>query len=204
MTAMQRRLAWLRRLGVAAVLYAGAAAVGLGSAWWVLKKAPWIHNSVQAGAWRADMHAGSQDANMYTRASIALNALLALDRSETMYFIAAKDDTGNTLRSRCNYRVTGTPPDARWWSITAYADDMFLFDIAKGNHSLNGSTAVLDLDGRFALTAGSTEYPGTYWLAANGNTAMVLTLRLYNPSPQLQAAPGTLRAPSIVPVGVCE
>ncbi len=204
MTATQSKPSTLRRIGVVVVVYAGAIAIGLGSAWWTLKINPWMHNSVQAGAWRADLHAGSQDANMYTRASIAINALLALDRSETLYFVATKDDTGNTLRSRCNYRVTGTPPSARWWSITAYAEDMYLFDIAEGHHSLNGRTAVLDLEGRFALTAGSTEYPGTYWLPTNGNGAMLLTLRLYNPSPQLQAAPATLQAPSIVPVGVCE
>jgi len=186
------------------VLYAGAVAIGLGSAWWVLKKAPWMGNTVQAGAWRANLQAGSKNANMYTRASIALNALLALDRSETMYFVATEDDAGRPLRSRCNYRVNGTPPQARWWSITAYADDMFLFDTEKGYHSLNGSTARFDEAGRFALTAGSTEYPGIHWLATNGDTGMVLTLRLYNPSPELQSAPGSLVAPSIVPVGVCE
>lgn len=122
MTAL-RLLPPLRRLAVCVGLYAVAIAVGLGSAWWVLKKAPWMNNSAQAGAWRADLQARSQDAGMYTRASIALNALLALDRGETMYFVATQDDAGNPLQSRCNYRVTGTPPLARWWSITAYADD---------------------------------------------------------------------------------
>jgi hypothetical protein len=140
---------------------------------------------------------------MYTRASIALNALLALDRSETMYFVATQDDAGKPLWSRCNYRVNGTPPAARWWSITAYADDMFLFDTETGHHSLNGSTVQLDGDGRFTLMAGGTEYPGTHWLATNGDGGLVLTLRLYNPSPQLQTAPTLLVAPSIVPVGVC-
>lgn len=195
---------WLRRAGIALALYACAIAIGLCSAWWVLKRAPWMVNSVQTGAWRINLQAGSQDADMYTRASIALNALLALDRSETMYFVATQDDAGKPLRSRCNYRVNGTPPAARWWSITAYADDMFLFDTAKGHHSLNGSTAQLDGDGRFALMAGGTEYPGTHWLATTGDGGLVLTLRLYNPSPQLQASPQSLLAPTIVPVGVCE
>jgi hypothetical protein len=53
------------------------------------------------------------------------------------------------------------------------------------------------------LMAGGTEYPGTHWLATNGDGGLVLTLRLYNPSPQLQTAPTLLVAPSIVPVGVC-
>lgn len=204
MTVTPRHPSRLQRMGVVLALYVGAAAVGLGSAWWLLKKAPWMANTVQVGAWRVNLQAGSQDADMYTRASIALNALLALDRSETMYFIATQDDAGNPLRSRCNYRVNGTPPAARWWSITAYADDMFLFDTEKGHHSLNGSTAQLDGDGRFALMAGGTDYPGTHWLATTGDGGLVLTLRLYNPSVQLQASPQSLLAPTIVPVGVCK
>jgi hypothetical protein len=186
------------------VLYLGAVAIGLGSAWWVVKKAPWMGSTVQVGAWRANLHAGSQDADMYTRASIAVNALLALDRSETMYFVATRDDMGRTLRSDCNYRVLGTPPKSRWWSITAYAEDMFLFDVARGHHSLNGSTAKLDGNGQFALTVGNTEYTGTHWLATTGDGGLVLTLRLYNPGPELQREPGTLTAPSVVPIGVCE
>jgi hypothetical protein len=199
----QQRLSRLRGIAANLALYAGAIAFGLGSAWWVLKKAPWMHNTVQAGAWRANLHAGSQDADLYTRAGIALNALLALDRSETMYFVATQDDAGRPLRARCNYRVTGTPPAARWWSITAYADDMFLFDTGVGHHSLNGSTARLDGQGRFALTAGSTEYPGTHWLATKGDGGLVLTLRLYNPSPALQANPASLAPPSLTRQGDC-
>lgn len=193
----------LRRFALNLGLYAGAAALGLGSAWWVVKKAPWMGHTVEVGVWRANLQAGSQDAGLYTRASIAVNALLALDRSETMYFVATHDDTGHPLRATCNYRVVGAPPKARWWSITAYADDMFLFDTPRGHHSLNGSTARLDGNGHFVLTVGSTEYPGTHWLAATGDGGIVLTLRLYNPSPELQQAPDSLSAPSVMPVGVC-
>lgn len=195
----------LKRFAIGLSLYIGAVAVGLGSAWWVLKKAPWMSNTVQVGAWRTDLQAGSTDANLYTRASVAVNALLALDRGETMYFVATQDDAGRPLRAHCNYRVVGTPPQARWWSITAYADDMFLFDFdaPNGHHSLNGSTARLDAEGRFVLTAGSKELPGTHWLPTRGDGGLVLTLRLYNPLPGLQAAPATLLAPSITALGAC-
>lgn len=193
----------MKRLGIAVLMGLAAMALGLGSAWWVLKKAPWMNQVVQVGAWRVNLQAGSQDADMYTRASIALNALLALDRNETMYFVATQDDAGRPLRARCNYRVQGTPPLARWWSITAYADDMFLFDIPAGHHSLNGSTAQLDANGQFTLTAGSQQTPGVHWLATQGDGGMLLTLRLYNPQPALQADPGSLQAPHITAVGDC-
>jgi hypothetical protein len=185
-------------------LYITAVLVGLGSAWWVLKKAPWLNPSVEVGAWRTNLQAGSQDAGMYTRATIAVNALLALGREETMYFVATRDDAGHSLRAQCNYRITGVPPAARWWSITAYADDMFLFDAPNGHYSLNGSTAKLDTAGAFALTTGPTEQEGVYWLPTPGQRALILTLRLYNPSPTLQAAPQSLVAPAIQAIGDCK
>lgn len=203
---MSRKAHWslrAKRISVGAALYLGAVALGLGSAWWVLKKAPWLNPSVEVGAWRANMHAGSQDAGMYTRAGIALNALLALGRDETMYFVATRDDAGHALRAQCNYRITGVPPQARWWSITAYAQDLFLFDAPNGHYSLNGSTAALDASGNFALGTGPTEQTGLYWLPTAGNGALVLTLRLYNPAPALQAAPQSLVAPAVQKVGSC-
>lgn len=193
----------LKQIAIALLLLGGAVAAGLGSAWWVLKKAPWMNHLVQVGAWRSNLTAGSPDADIYTRASVALNALLALDRSETMYFVATQDDSGQPLRSGCNYRVEGTPPRARWWSITAYADDMFLFDTPAGHHSLNGTTAQLDGNGYFALTVGNQEQRGTHWLATNADRGLLLTLRLYNPDPQLQTEPASLRVPSITALGTC-
>jgi len=192
-----------RRVAIGAALYLGAVAVGLGSAWWVLKKASWLNPSVEVGAWRANMHAGSQDADIYTRATIAVNALLALGRDETMYFVATRDDAGHTLRAQCNYRITGVPPQARWWSITAYAQDLFLFDAPNGHYSLNGTTAVLDAAGRFSLSTGPVEQTGTFWLPTPGAGALILTLRLYNPAPSLQAAPQSLVAPAVQQLGSC-
>ena len=192
-----------KRIAIGALLYLSAVAVGLGSAWWVLKKSPWLNPSVKVGAWSSNLQAGSQDAGMYTRATIAVNALLALGRDETMYFVATRDDAGHALRAQCNYRITGVPPQARWWSITAYADDLFLFDAPNGHYSLNGSTAQLDVAGAFALSTGPTEQPGMYWLPTPGNRALILTLRLYNPAPALQAAPQSLVAPAVQKIGDC-
>ena len=162
-----------------------------------------MNQSVKGGAWQSNLRAGSPDADMYTRAFVAANGLLALDRDETMYFVASHDDAGRPLRSACNYRVEGLPPKARWWSVTAYADDMFLFDAPNRHYSLNATTAQLDNHGRFALTTGAQEQPGTFWLPTPGKRGMVLTLRLYNPEPELQAAPGSLSPPSIQALGAC-
>ncbi|APW44820.1 hypothetical protein RS694_11125 [Rhodoferax saidenbachensis] len=193
----------MRRIAIGFALYLGAVALGLGSAWWVLKKAPFTNRTVQAGAWRTNTLAGSTDADMYTRAGVAVNGLLALGRDETMYFIATHDDAGRPLRSQCSYRVAGEPPKARWWSVTVYADDMFLFDAPNQHYSLNGSTAQLDAQGRFAFSTGHQAQPDTFWLPTPGNRGMVMTLRLYNPEPSLQAAPASLVPPTIQQTGDC-
>ncbi len=200
---MQKQHSRTQRIAIGFALYLGAVALGLGSAWWVLKKAPFFQQTVKVGSWRTNTLAGSPDADMYTRAGIAVNALLALGRDETMYFIATHDDAGRPLRSRCSYHVAGEPPKARWWSITLYADDMYLFDAANQRYSLNGSTAQLDAQGRFAFSTGPQAQPGTYWLPTPGDRGMVMTLRLYNPEPPLQAAPASLVPPTIQALGDC-
>jgi hypothetical protein len=65
-------------------------------------------------------------------------------------------------------------PSARWWSITAYANDFFLFPDPQHRYSLNGSTARLDAQGRFELHSGPTPPPapagpatGAPWLVGD-------------------------------------
>ncbi|MBP8305947.1 MAG: DUF1214 domain-containing protein [Burkholderiaceae bacterium] len=192
-----------RRLTIAAALYLAAVALGLGSAWWVLRTSPAGLHQISVGAWVTSTLAGSPEADAYTRARVALQGLLALGRDETMYYVARTDDSGHALRSRCVYRVEGVRPSARWWSVTAYADDLFLFEAPNRQYSLNGRTAPLDAQGRFSLSTGPAPQPGLHWLPTPGNRGLVLTLRLYHPSPELQAAPAKLVAPSIRPIGPC-
>ncbi|MFO0510077.1 MAG: DUF1214 domain-containing protein, partial [Gammaproteobacteria bacterium] len=93
--------------------------IGIGSAWlWLTRTDP---AGKRIGPWLVNLEAGSTDASMYTRARIALKALLALDRRETLYYIAQQDDAGRPLRAECRYLVSGSIPAARWWSVTAYA-----------------------------------------------------------------------------------
>ena len=66
---------------IIASLYIGAIFLGIGSAWLWLTRVGIA--GVDAGAWRVNLLAGSQNADAYTRARIALGAVLALDRSET-------------------------------------------------------------------------------------------------------------------------
>lgn len=180
-------------------------AAGAGSAWLVLRN-QLDRGGLSVGAWRTSTLAGSPDADLYTRAAVALGALLALNRDETIYYMATADSDGQVLRSRCRYRISGPPPPARWWSITAYAEDRFLFDAPGGRYSVNGRAALLDGQGRFAVETGPTapSPPGAMpWLPTPGDRGLQFALRLYNPDRAVAANPAVLVAPRIERLGAC-
>ena len=187
-----------------AAWYALALIAGIASAWlWLTRVGP---SGVDAGVWRVNLLAGSPNADAYTRARVALGALLALDRRETLYYIARTDERGEPLRANCRYRLNGPVPAARWWSVTAYAEDFFLFANEQRRYSVNGQTAVLDAQGRFAFVTGPVAPAAgesLTWLPTPGDRGLVFTLRVYIPDPALAAAPGTLQPPTIEPQGAC-
>ena len=193
-----------RRIAALALVYASAVLIGVGSAWFWLTRVGIA--GVDAGAWRVNLLAGSDDADAYTRARIAISAVLALDRSETLYYSADRDDTGQPLRAECDYLIEGTPPPARWWSITAYAADNFLFPTPLRRYSVGSESAVVDARGRFVAALGPTpraDASEATRIPTSGQGRMRLTLRLYGPAAAIQRDPGSLAAPLIRLRGDC-
>lgn len=192
------RLRWYHRLApVLAVL------TGLGTAWVAVRGTQ--QSPVPGSPWEVNLLAGSPEADPYTRARVALNGLLALSPRETLYYTARHDGEGRQLRADCRYRITGTSPDARWWSITAYAEDLFLFRDSAGRHSVDATALP---GGDFAFETGpahaaSLRDHGVPWLPTTGEGGLILTLRLYQPSAALSDDPLALRVPSIRRLGAC-
>jgi len=96
------------------LFYIGSAIVvavilGLGAAWWAV--ACLGSDAVRLGSWKFYPRIGSTAANALERARIAHSGLLGLNRSEAIYFIADRDEAGETLRRECSYRVEGRDPD---------------------------------------------------------------------------------------------
>lgn len=180
-------------------LYAMAIGLGLASAVVALRW-PWWADDIRVGPWRASAEGGSAQAGPYIRALVARIGLLALSRRETLYFVADRDSDGRSLRSRCRYRIEGTAPPARWWSITAYADDYFLFPDEQRRYSAGGHSLPAP---RFVLHTGPAPAGHGAWLPTPGDRGLVLTLRLYQPEAALAADPARWAAPAIRPDGVC-
>jgi hypothetical protein len=184
-------------------LYTAAALAGVGLTFAFLRS-PLLGQEVRVGAWRTSLVSGSPDADAYTRAKVARVALLALAREETLYYVAEHDSRGARLRSLCRYRITGATPAARWWSITAYADDYFLFADDARRYSVGSSQLQPDAQGRFTMSTGPlAPGDGSAWIPTPGDRGLVLTLRLYNPDPAIAADPRAFAAPAIEPQGDC-
>ena len=153
-------------------------------------------HAVHNGPWRTSATTGSADANPYERAAVALAGLYALTRDEAIYYTAFTDSSGERLRGECRYQVRGTPPPARWWSITAYDADHYLVPNAAGIYARNANTLPLAADGRYTLTL-SSDATADSGLPIPVSGAFSLTLRLYNPASQVLAQLDTLALPTI-------
>lgn len=182
------------KLVSAGVLIAGLVA-GAASGWYTLQ-----HGMVQGetySGWRGSKVTGSVDADPWTRARVAVSGLLALNKSQAIYFSRNTDDSGARLREDCRYRVSGGALPARWWSITVYAADNYL--------PLNDDDA-LSFDQTEAQPAGQVEWTGILspkrpegepWASTNKAGDYDITLRLYQPTPQAQQDYGAIPMPKV-------
>lgn len=168
-------------LAVTALLLC-ALLVGVGSALLGVRK-QFAAGGVRSGSWQTNANIGSSGAGPYLRAGVAIGGLLALNASETIYYTATTDDEGERLSTACQYRIDGREPAARWWSITAYANDDLLIRGSNGRYSVDATSVEKGADGSFVVRVGGEPRAGN-WISTgppDGGQPFSLTLRLYNP-----------------------
>jgi hypothetical protein len=176
---LRRVLAW------AAAIIAGIV-LGAASAWAALELGA---NSFgeRYGAWTHNRAAGSTAADLYTRAIIAKEGLLALSAREALYFNLAEDQDGRPLSESCIYDLTGGDLDTRWWSVTIYSDDGFLVQNGDHAHSIDASHVALGRGGVWRARVAPVRGDAAYWLSSReARRDFSLTLRVYNPRPSFQ------------------
>lgn len=175
-------------------------ALGLGSALWMAGLWPAGQNmafgNVDVGGWRSDFASGSEAANPYTRARVARHGLLALAKTEAVYFTRSHDDAGAPLREACTYRLTGGAMPAGWWSVTLYDAASMLPSNTDGALSIDAERAG---GGAWQAVIAPQRPAGEgLWISSRGAGTFDLTLRLYMPTAELLAEPAqTLTAPRI-------
>ena len=167
-----------------ALTLAGAAAgivAGLATAW--LATGGLIGaGALRNGGWTTDLTVGSEAANPWVRMQIARVGLLALPKSQTLYFDRSADEAGAPLVPRCRYAIAGKAIPARWWSITAYGGDQMLSRAAQGPVSIDATRLGARAAGDWTVTAGPAGGAGPApELSLGGLDRVILMLRLYNP-----------------------
>ncbi|MEQ8267556.1 MAG: DUF1214 domain-containing protein [Parvibaculum sp.] len=173
---------------------AAALVVALATAWWLVTD---YDGGYRSGAWTTSTAYGSVDADMYTRARVALFGLLALDKRETMYYQARTDSAGEPLSGSCTYRLEGGDLAAHWWSITAYDADSFLIANERNLFSFSQTTTAREPDGSFVIRI-SPDPQEKNWLPVKAGESFDLSARFYNPEAAIHADPAAAVLPVIV------
>jgi hypothetical protein len=181
-------------LKILAVLIIGVA-LGLGATWFTALRGG-MSGGLSDGPWRTSLYAGSSQGGPYVRANVAAHGLLALNRSETIYYTATRDSAGRALDGGCAYRLEGRDPPTRWWSVTAYGPDDFLIPGVGDRYSVSKTSIVRAEDGGWTAEV-STAAAGVNAIPVKPGP-FSLTLRLYNPDPSIAARPAAARLPTII------
>jgi hypothetical protein len=179
-----------------AAVVAGSS-LGLGSALWMAglwpQRSSMAFGDVEVRGWRSDFAIGSDTADPYTRARVARHGLLALAKSEAVYFTRATDEAGAPLREGCTYRLSGGPMPAGWWSVTLYDAQSML--PANTDEALSIDASRAGGGAWSAVIAPERPAGEKLWISSRGAETFDLTLRLYMPSRALLTAPNAALAP---------
>jgi hypothetical protein len=186
---------WLRVGGAIVV----GLVIGAGSALWILNNGQLLGN-FEKDYWFGNDRAGSSAADPYTRGIVAAIGLLALNKSETIYFHRYKDEKGDQLREDCTYEVRGAVLPTRWWSMTVYASDHFLPVNGQRAFSVDASQIVAGDDGAWTVRIAPERADATNWISNKAAGAFSLALRMYNPGEGARDNPASIPFPTIATV----
>lgn len=112
---------------------------------------------------------------------VTLFALFALPSQEAVYLFAADDNTGSRLNGDNSYSLTGNINDikADYWSITAYASDLYLIPNEANRYSFNRDNLQTDSAGNYTIKLSADKTDGN-WLPLKKKTKFQLVLRIYH------------------------
>jgi len=155
-----------------------ATVVGLGTTWMTLSRGI-AFGALPIGAWTAWPKTGTSDADPYARASIARSGELPVGAGDGVAFFAKTDDNGRALDGRCEVVVSGSTPQARFWTLTLYDPSGKLVANSIDRQGFTSQEILRRADGSFDVTISPRARTGN-WLPTSGVDAYVLVLRLYD------------------------
>ena len=165
--------------------------LGVGSAFLAVRQP---FDGIRNGSWTASFETGSQSADAWTRARVAVQALLAMTKDQAIYFTAHHDSEGRAFDANCSYTIRGGRFATRWWSVTIYDDEYFLISNPDDRYSITAAGLEVDDAGRWS--AGISNDPDADLVAPPAGD-FNLILRLYHPDPSTLKNPAAVAAPVI-------
>ena len=177
-----------------AVIFIGIA-LGTGLAVWQIRSSG-LGDDIRIGPWSTGRDIGTADADMKTRAIVALRGLLALPKQEARYFTATTDSAGAPLDGKCSYTLSGGTIEARWWSVTLYDRQGWLIANRWNRHSIGSARIPAEQAGSWSFIVAPGGAEGL-WIPTATDGPFELTLRAYRPSGTLASDPAQVTMPAI-------
>jgi hypothetical protein len=151
---------------------------GLGLTWLASARGS-NFGTVQIGAWTAWPKSGTAEADPYARATFARAGELPLGSGDGIAFIATTDDGGAELDGRCDIRIEGRLPPARFWTLTVYDPRGRLIDNIADRYGYNSAEIVWRPDATIEIVLAPRAREGN-WIPTGGRDRLVAILRLYD------------------------
>ena len=178
--------------------YALGLVVGLsvgGGLAWRATGSGFDQGAITNGSWSTSLTYGTTSADPLTRAAVARRGLLALPKTETVYWAASTDSDGNPLDGSCTYAMTGKALDSRWWSVTFYDRAGYLVANPARIFSFSGASIAPEEKVGWKVTIGPNKPASGHWLPSAKGQAFELTLRMYNPGEAFMKDPKAAELP---------
>lgn len=159
------------------------AAVGLvlggGSAWYSLRGSASL-GTISIGPWTAFVYETTTEPDPYIVARSVAEGTVPLGATEGLLFEATQDSEGRPLLRQCDYRIEGSTPPARLWTLVAYNESGAPVEAAPGGQPAIASTHLVRFaDGTFSIALSGRPSSGN-WIAVTGDGPVRLALRLYD------------------------
>lgn len=168
--------------------FAVAAVVGLGTTLFALSHGM-AFGAFSIGAWTAWPRSGTADIDPYARAVLARTGELPMGSGDGIAFLAKTDDNGWRLDGRCEVVISGTTPQARFWTVTLYDPEGRLIGNSLNRQGFTSQEIVRKADGSFEISVAPRARSGN-WLPTGGAERYVLVLRLYDSPVSLASRTG--------------
>lgn len=153
--------------------------LGGSTAWYSIQHANRI-GAINIGPWTAFPFASADQIDPYTIARGVAEGTVPLGATEGLSFEAFTDSMGEALSLACEYRIEGSTPPAKLWTLVTYEDSGRPVAPAPGGRSSIYSNAVIHFpNGTFMIDVSRYPRPGN-WLAVSGDGSFRIVLRIYD------------------------